>query len=361
MVAGRHIVLTGGGSTGHVAVNLALIPRLQEAGWTIDYIGSKEGIERKLIADFPQVTYHAISTGKLRRYLSKENVADVFRVMAGINQSRRLLKKLKPDVIFSKGGFVSVPVVYGGAMNHIPSITHESDLTPGLANKLCYRFVKKIMLTFEESMKYVPEGKGFYLGPVIREQIKDGSAERGRARYGFDGKKPVLVVLGGSLGAGAVNECIWENLDALLERFDILHGAGAGKGKNISRPGYVQVDYIKEGMNDALAMADLIVSRAGSNAIYEFLYYRKPMLLIPLPTTQSRGDQILNANRFHERGFADVLLEESMSPETFLQAVDGVMAKRDEMIAAQKTFRFNDAVGILVAELTKLADAKKLR
>ncbi len=352
----KKVVLTGGGSTGHVSVNLALIPRLLDEGWDITYFGSKQGIERKLLADFPEVRYEAISTGKLRRYFSWTNVADAFRVVAGTFQAWARLRRIRPSVIFSKGGFVSVPVVYAGHFNKIPSITHESDLTPGLANKLCYRYVHEVMLTFEESMKYVPAEKAFYLGPVIREQIRGGSAERGRRKYGFDGTKPILVVLGGSLGAGAVNQCIWDNLDALLARFDILHGTGAGKGDaSVQRPGYVQVDYIQDGMNDTLAMADIIISRAGSNAIFEFLYYQKPMLLIPLPTSQSRGDQILNAERFAEKNYARVLLEENLTPETLRSGIEELYREREHIISAQQTFDFSDGVATIIAELEKLA------
>lgn len=351
----KRIVLTGGGTTGHVAVNLALIPRLLEEGWDVFYIGSERGIERELIADYPQVEYYPIATGKLRRYLSKENLKDIGRVIKGIRQAKKIIRTIRPDVIFSKGGYVSVPVVIGGHFNRVPSITHESDLTPGLANKISFRFVKKVMASFEETMSYLPAKKAFYLGPVIREQIKDGRADRGRALYGFTGSKPVMVVLGGSLGAAGVNEAIWENLEALLEDFDILHGVGRDKGKpELQRPGYRQVEYIKEGMNDVLAMADIIVSRAGANAIFEFLYYRKPMLLIPLPTSQSRGDQILNAEKFQDKGYASVLLEEDLTPESFLNRIKSLYAKREEMVEAQQSFVFRDAVGIIIEELEKL-------
>ncbi len=350
------IVLTGGGTTGHVAVNLALIPQLLERGWKIHYIGSKSGIERSLIADFPEVTYHAISTGKLRRYLSRENIADAFRVLGGTFQAQHLLAKIRPRVIFSKGGYVSVPVVYGGALHRIPSITHESDLTPGLANRLCYRWVKEVLLTFRKSEEYVPREKSFYLGPVIREQIKGGSRERGLQSFGFSGKKPILVVLGGSLGAAGLNECIWQNFEMLTEHFDILHGCGEGKKKEeYQKEGYVAVEYFKDNMKDVLAMADIIVSRAGSNAIFEFLYYRKPMLLVPLPTAQSRGDQLLNAAEFEKQGFAKVLQEEDATPEHFRQAVLSLYHQREAMIEKQKQFAFPDAVSTIIQELERFA------
>lgn len=352
----KKIILTGGGTTGHVAVNLALIPRLLEKGWEIHYIGSEKGIERDLIADFDEVTYHAIATGKLRRYLSKDNILDVGRVIKGVGQARKLIRKIKPNVIFSKGGYVSVPVVIGGHFNGVPSISHESDLTPGLANKLSMPFVKKVMLTFQDSLNHVKESKAFYLGPVIREQIKDGDGARARKEYGFSGDKPVMLVMGGSLGAASLNRAIWENLDSLLEKYDILHGVGQGKGDpTIERPGYVQEEYIRAGMNDALAMADIIISRAGSNAIFEFLYYHKPMLLVPLGTNQSRGDQILNAEQFEKRGYAKVLFEEDVTPESFIASVQDIEDNKQGMIAAQETFEFHDAVGTIIEELDKIA------
>lgn len=338
----KRIVLTGGGTTGHVAVNLALIPRLLEKNMEIHYIGSHTGIERELVRDFPEVHYEPIATGKLRRYLSSENVKDGFRVIRGVRDAARALRRIKPDAIFSKGGYVSVPVILAGALNRIPALSHESDLTPGLANRLSYPFVKKILLTFEETLPYVPENKAMYIGPVIREQIKGGKRDEGLRRFGFSGKKPILLVMGGSLGAGAINESIWENLDVLLKTFDILHGVGKGKGNGVKKTGYLQVEYIKEGMSDALAMADLIISRSGANAIFEFLYYKKPMILIPLGTNQSRGDQILNAQNFEKKGYARVLLEEDTNPQRLLDAVEKTFAEKDTIQSAQEKFLFKD-------------------
>lgn len=353
----KRIILTGGGTTGHVSVNLALIPLLFEDGWEVSYIGSEKGIERELIADYPQVTYYPIATGKLRRYFSKENFKDVGRVIKGIGQARSLIRSIKPHIIFSKGGFVAVPVVLGAFFNRVPVISHESDLTPGLANKITLPFVEKVMLTFEDSQEFIKKDKAFYLGPVIREQIKNGSREEGLQTYGFSGKKPVLLTMGGSLGAKGLNEAIWANLDALLERFDILHGVGKGKGNpDINRPGYIQEEYIKAGMNHALAMADMIVSRSGANAIFEFLYYRKPMLLIPLPSRQSRGDQILNAEKFQARNYGKMLLEEDLNPQSFHQAIEDVYNRREEIIQAQEGFVFRDTVQIIIDELNR--DAK---
>ncbi len=346
-MSGR-IVLTGGGSAGHVVVNLALIPALREAGWEISYIGSERGIERQLIADQEGVAYYSIPTGKFRRERSMEslkaNVRDVGNVLSGVREAKRLMRRLHPDIVFSKGGFVSVPVVLAAKQLHVPVIGHESDLTPGLANKIVAPFVRHILITFKATAKYLPREKAYYLGPLIRAQIQGGNRNEGLIRFGLEGKKPVLLVLGGSLGAEAINHMVWDNLDKLLETFDIVHGVGAKKGdSSIERPGYRQVDYIQSGMNDALKMADLIVSRAGSNAIFEFLYYRKPMLLIPY-VKGSRGDQVENAAQFEKAGYAHVLDERTATGSDFLQAITKLYADREAIVAAQNHFEFHDGV-----------------
>lgn len=351
----KRIVLTGGGTAGHVVVNLALLPRLEEEGWEIHYIGSETGIEKSLLADYPQVTYHGIPTGKLRRDLSIKsittNVRDMGHVISGVHEARKLMKDIKPHIVFSKGGFVSVPVVLAAHSYHVPIISHESDLSPGLANKITAPFVKRILVTFESTAAQVPAKKAFYLGPVIRPQLKGGSVREGRIRFGMQSNKPILLVLGGSLGAEAINRLVWENLDELLKRFEILHGVGANKGdSSMERPDYHQIDYIKAGMNDALAMADVVVSRAGSNAIFEFLYYHKPMLLIPY-WKGSRGDQVENAREFARAGYAKVLDERKATPAQFLQAVTDLMNHREAIQQRQRKFEFRDGVETILSLL----------
>ncbi|MCI6156539.1 undecaprenyldiphospho-muramoylpentapeptide beta-N-acetylglucosaminyltransferase [Peptoniphilaceae bacterium SGI.137] len=360
----KKIVLTGGGSAGHVAVNLALIPVLQADGWEISYIGSKKGIENDLIADFPDVSFYAISTGKLRRAMDfssiRENIKDSGRFLKGIGQARRLLKDLRPDVIFSKGGFVSVPVVIAGWQLGIPVIAHESDVTPGLANRMSFPFIREIMLTFEKTANYVPAKKAHYLGPILRDSIRNGSREEGLIRYGLDGKKPILLILGGSLGAASLNRAVWNNLDALLERFDIVHGVGAGKGdSSLVRPGYIQLDYIKAGMADALAMSDLILSRAGSNAIFEFLYYHKPMILVPY-IVGSRGDQVINAEQFRKAGYAEVWNDQTMTETQLMELIDQVMRNPKKYTEASRGFVFRNGLQEILQTL-ELARKRKAR
>ncbi|HDK4408134.1 TPA: undecaprenyldiphospho-muramoylpentapeptide beta-N-acetylglucosaminyltransferase, partial [Staphylococcus aureus] len=294
------IAFTGGGTVGHVSVNLSLIPTALSQGYEALYIGSKNGIEREMIeSQLPEIKYYPISSGKLRRYISLENAKDVFKVLKGVLDARKVLKKEKPDLLFSKGGFVSVPVVIAAKSLNIPTIIHESDLTPGLANKIALKFAKKIYTTFEETLNYLPKEKADFIGATIREDLKNGNAHNGYQLTGFNENKKVLLVMGGSLGSKKLNSIIRENLDALLQQYQVIHLTGKGlKDVQVKKSGYIQYEFVKEDLTDLLAITDTVISRAGSNAIYEFLTLRIPMLLVPLGLDQSRGDQIDNANHF---------------------------------------------------------------
>jgi UDP-N-acetylglucosamine--N-acetylmuramyl-(pentapeptide) pyrophosphoryl-undecaprenol N-acetylglucosamine transferase len=330
----KRILFTGGGTAGHVTVNLALIPHFLREGWEVEYIGSENGIEKQLVSGLNQVRYHAISTGKLRRYFDWNNFKDPFRVLKGIFQAYRIIRRQKPQLIFSKGGFVSVPVVVGGWLNRVPVIIHESDLTPGLANKLAIPFATKVITTFPETTRYFKSDKAEYVGAVIREELKNGNRERGLAICQFTGNKPVLLIMGGSLGAKRINEMVRENLVSLLEQFQIAHICGKGQvDESLQFQGYKQFEYVSDELPDIMNMADLVISRAGSNSIFEFLALRKPMLLIPLSKAASRGDQILNAESFKKMGYCDVLQEEEMTSENFLNAVFRLFDRRAEVIA----------------------------
>lgn len=319
------IILTGGGSTGHVSVNLALIPLLKKHGYEIHYIGSKKGIEKELITKIPDVRYHEISTGKLRRFISFENFIDFFRVILGIFQSIWKIFKIKPQVVFSKGGYVSVPVIIGAWINGVPSLAHESDLTPGLANKLVQPFIKNIFTTFPETNKYIKSNKGIYLGPVIREDLLNGDKDKIQKELNLNPNKKTMLVMGGSLGAKFINKFIHKNLDKLLQEFNIIHATGKnGLDKNINKKNYYQFEYINSGLNNILAASDIVISRSGSNAIFEFLYYKIPMLLIPLPTTQSRGDQIDNAKSFKKQGFAEIIYEEDYTNDKMFETIQDI-------------------------------------
>lgn len=312
----KKIVLTGGGSAGHVTPNIALLPALKNAGYEITYMGSYDGIEKKLIGDF-DIPYVGIATGKFRRYLDPKNLTDPFRVIKGFSEARKFLKTYQPDVVFSKGGFVSVPVVRAAASLGIPCIIHESDMTPGLANKLCIPVARKVCCNFPETMKLIPSDKAVLTGSPIRVELSQGNKLAGLDMCGFSANDPVIMVIGGSLGAANVNKVVREALPTLLTDFQVVHLCGKGKVDNLllNTPRYKQFEYIKAELKDVFAMADLVISRAGANAICELLALKKPNILIPLPASSSRGDQLLNARSFEAQGFSIVLNEDDLTPE----------------------------------------------
>lgn len=340
MKSKKRILFTGGGTAGHVIVNLALIPFYQKAGWEIDYIGSYDGIEKTLIESLEDVTYHSISTGKLRRYMSVENFKDPFKVLKGTMQAYRIIGKTKPAVIFSKGGFVSVPVVIAAKLRGVPTIIHESDYTPGLANKLSIPFAKKVLATFEETMNFLPEQKREHVGAIIRDELFTGKKERGLLLAGLDGKKPVLLIMGGSGGAQKINETVRECLPRLLKDFEIIHICGQGKiDETIHVDGYTQFEYVNEELKDIFAATDFVLSRAGSNAIFEFLALRIPMLLIPLSLEASRGDQITNANSFKEKGYARVLQEEELTEAKLMEELTALQREKENMLNKMESYQ----------------------
>lgn len=341
----KTIVLTGGGTAGHVTPNLALIPQLLKEGWDIKYIGTAEGIEKSLI-EKEKIDYYAVSSGKLRRYLSKENITDVFKVVKGVGQAASLIKRIKPDVIFSKGGFVAVPVVLGAKLNGVPVIVHESDITPGLANKIAMPFAKNVCTTFPETVGFVKGKKGINTGTPIRRELFMGSREKGLEICGFSGKKPVILMMGGSLGAVKINNCLRDGMKEILKDFDLAHICGKGNVDNklLDIQGYKQFEYVSNELAHIFAMADVIVSRAGSNSISEFLALKKPSLLIPLSAKASRGDQILNAKSFEKQGFSMVLDEENMTDKTLVQGINALYKDKDAFVAKMNKSGQTDGV-----------------
>lgn len=333
----KKIVLTGGGTLGHVTPHLALIPHLQESGYEIHYIGTEKGMERDKMASVPGVTYHAVKSGKLRRYFSWQNFTDPFRVIAGAFQASHVIGKIKPDVVFSKGGFVAVPVVFGAWVHHVPVLCHESDLTPGLANKLCKPFAQKIATTFPECAAALGP-KAEMTGTPLRPELFHGDRAKGLALLHFDGSKPVLLMMGGSSGAQAVNKALREALPQLTEQFDVAHICGKGNldASLEGTAGYTQVEFLDADLPDVLAAADLVLSRAGSNALCEFQALDKPLLLVPYPKGASRGDQILNAQSYEKRGLCRVLLQENMTADTLADALKKTWADRATLAANVK-------------------------
>ena len=355
----KKIILTGGGTAGHVTPNIALLPDLKALGYEIRYIGSYGGIEKELIAK-EGIPYYSISSGKLRRYFSWQNFTDPFRIIRGYFQARSIIKKEKPDVIFSKGGFVAVPVVFAAKSRKVPVIIHESDMTPGLANKLCIPYAQKVCCSFEETLKYIPEGKAVLTGSPIRRELLSGSREAGFSFTGLDPAKPVILVIGGSLGSVTVNRAVRDVLPSLLESFGVIHLCGKGNldPSLNATPGYVQYEYISDQLKDLFAMADLMISRAGANSICEILALRKPNILIPLSAAASRGDQILNANSFKDHGFSEVIEEEGLSADALLAAVGKVYSGREQYIGAMENAYPGHAINMITG-LIEEAAAKK--
>lgn len=353
----KRIVLTGGGTAGHVTPNMALIPTLKEKGYDIHYIGSYDGIEKKLMEDM-DIPYHGIATGKLRRYLSLKNLTDPFRVIKGLGEAKKLIKELKPDVVFSKGGFVAVPVVLAAHSNKVPAIIHESDMTPGLANKICIPKATKVCCNFPETIDKLPEGKAVVTGTPIRKELFEGNADRAMEFCGFKEKKPTLLIIGGSTGSVRVNEAIWSCLDDITKTYNVIHLCGKDKTnpelKNSET--YVQYEYIKKELSDLLALSDVVVSRAGANAICELLALRKPSVLIPLSLEASRGDQILNAQSFDKSGYAKLLLEENVNNQSLLDAINEVYNNRETYINTMNSANATDAITKIV-ELIEEATA----
>ena len=331
----KKIVMTGGGTAGHVTPNIALFPRLKELGYEIHYIGSYTGIEKSLI-EAQGIPYYGISSGKLRRYFDPKNFSDPAKVVKGYFQAKKLLKKIKPDIVFSKGGFVSVPVVLAAKHSHIPAIIHESDLTPGLANKLAIPSASKVCCNFPETLKHLPEGKAVLSGSPIRAELLNGSREKALTFTGLDGSKPVLLIVGGSTGSKFINETVRRLLPNLMKTYDIIHLCGKG---NIDPTlnhcdGYRQYEYINQELPDLLSLAEIVISRAGANAICELLALKKPNILIPLSAAASRGDQILNAQSFEKQGFSYVLDEDTLTDAQLLTAVTTVAEKKNQYIEA---------------------------
>lgn len=351
----KRIVLTGGGTAGHVTPNIALLPSLRAADYEVSYIGSVDGIEKKLI-QAQGIPYYGISSGKLRRYFDVKNFTDPFRVIKGFAQASGLMKELKPDVVFSKGGFVTVPVVMAAKRRHIPVVCHESDLTPGLANKLSIPSATKVCCNFPETLQYLPENKAILTGCPIRQELMEGSRASALAMTGFTPDKPVLMAMGGSLGAAAVNQAIRDALPELLKDWQIIHLCGKGKLDEslVGTKGYVQYEYIQNELADLFALCDLVVSRAGANAICELLALRKPALLIPLSAKASRGDQILNARSFERQGFSKVLEEEDLTKDTFLAAVHDLAEHRQEYLRAMEECPQSNAIRTILNTLEEV-------
>ena len=352
----KKIVMTGGGTAGHVTPNIALFPRLQEMGYDIHYIGSYTGIEKQLIED-QGIKYYGISSGKLRRYFDPKNFSDPAKVVKGYFQAKQLLKKIKPDIVFSKGGFVAVPVVLAAKHSKIPVIIHESDITPGLANKLAIPSASKVCCNFPETLKHLPEEKAVLTGSPIRQELFAGSKEKALQFTGLKGDKPVLLIIGGSTGSRFINEAVRRQLPTILQSYDVIHLCGKD---NLDptlnhQAGYMQYEYISKELPDLLALADIVISRAGANAICELLALKKPNILIPLSASASRGDQILNAKSFAKQGFSYVLDEDTMTDQQLLDAISTVGKDKTKYVNAMNASKQMNPINTILELIVKTA------
>lgn len=345
----KKIILTGGGTAGHVTPNIALLPTLKEHGYEIHYIGSKDGIEKKLIEEL-SIPYYPISSGKLRRYFDWKNFTDPFRVLKGFSDAKKIIKKIQPDVVFSKGGFVTVPVVKAAKSCGVPVIIHESDMTPGLANRLCIKSACKVCCNFPETVSCLPKGKAVLSGSPLRAELFKGSREKGLHFCSFEADKPTLLIIGGSLGSKVINLAVRQLLPELLKSWQIIHLCGKGNLDDTltNLSGYRQYEYIQNELPDLFAASDIVISRAGANAICELLALKKPTILIPLSAAASRGDQILNAKSFEKQGFSYLLEEEKVNKESLLKAISYVYANRSQFIDNMAKSHANDAIKIIV-------------
>lgn len=339
----KRIVLTGGGTAGHVTPHLAIIPELKSKGLEIHYVGQVNGIEKTLtegLVDF----YHQIPAGKLRRYFDFKNFTDLFKIGFGVLKSLFLLLKIRPGLVYSKGGFVSCPVVWAAWVLRIPVVIHESDLTPGLTNRLSAPFAQWIFYSFPETIKYIKASKAVHTGIPVRTALKNGDAEQGRKICSFNSNKPVLLIIGGSLGSKVINDLIRKHLDALLELFSICHICGQdGLDTTLSsKTDYQQFEYVNEALPDLFAMADLVVSRAGATVLFELLAIEKPSLLIPLSKKASRGDQILNARSFEKQGLAVMIEEEDLIETSIVDMIQETFQKRDQLIQKMRQQSLNE-------------------
>ncbi len=350
----KRIIFTGGGTAGHVTPNIALIEPLLKEGWEIHYIGSENGMEKNLIASIDGVTYHGIASGKLRRYFSWQNFVDPFRVIKGYFQARKLIRSIRPDVIFSKGGFVSVPVVLGAGK--VPVVAHESDFSPGLSNRIASRFTDKVCVSFEDTLPHIPHQKGVFTGTPIRPALYDGDRKRALLFTGLTGEKPVLLVMGGSLGAQKLNELVRAALPKLGETFDVVHLCGRGKHDcDCVACGYNQYEYIDKELPDLFALSDVVLSRAGANSVFELLALNKPSILVPLTSASTRGDQLLNAEYFQKKGYAEVVDQNTATPESLCAAILRVYAERERYASAMCKDTRSDGTEAILAIIRETA------
>lgn len=357
----KKIIMTGGGTAGHVTPNLALMEPLKAEGFEISYIASKGTLTQPLI-ERAGIPFYPIQTGRLHRAFTWENLINPFKNIVGFFQSLRVMRKVKPNVVFAKGGFVSVPVVAAAWFRGIPVVSHESDYTPGLANRLCKNFAKVICTNFEETVQFLPKGKAVCTGTPIRRELGEGSREKGLALCGFTADKPVLLVMGGSQGAGPLNDSVRSALPELTKTFQIIHLCGRD---NLApelgdTPGYFQLEYANEELGDLYAASDIMLSRAGANALAEILMLALPAILVPLPAASgSRGDQVLNAESFEKKGYSVLLPQDEMTDERLVAEANRLYENRGQYRAAMQAMAGKTGTEAVMQQILKVMKPEK--
>ena len=347
-----HVLVVGGGSAGHVLPAVPVIQACLARGDEVTFVGTRTGLEEDLVKDLP-ITFYGISAGKLRRYFSWQNFTDVLRIGRGVIQSLALLRRVKPQVVFSKGGFVSFPVVVAAWLLRVPVVAHESDLTPGLANRLITPFAARLCTSFPVQMD--ASAKVVHTGTPLRDEILNGDVERGRSFLGVSAEQPILLVTGGSLGAERLNEAVHAALEKLTVSFFVVHICGPGKTIAHADQNYLQLEYVREGWGDIIAAADLVVSRAGANALFEWLALAKVHLLVPLSAAVSRGDQVENAQFAAKQGLSEVLAEEALTPEGLFNAVHALYTERESYRSRMQELALPDATTAIIEQLDAVA------
>ena len=344
-----NIVLTGGGTGGHVIPNISLIPHLKKH-FKIFYIGSKN-IEKELIEKEPDVEFKEISAVKFNRISPLKNLSLPFKLIKSVKEAKKLLREIKPKLVFSKGGYVSVPVCIGARELNIPIISHESDLSLGLANKLIYKLSSKFLTTFEKTSKNLK--KAVFTGPPIRDELFSGNKEKALLQTNLDRSKPTILFVGGSTGAMSLNKIIYSSLKTLTQKYNVVHIVGKNKGdKKIKYPNYYQTEFVYN-IQDYFALADIVVSRAGSNAICELLALNKPMILIPLSNKATRGDQLDNANHFKELGIATVLNESTLTASKLTQEIENMDQKKNLFTQKMNSLKNKNGTQNIINEILK--------
>lgn len=320
------IVLTGGGTAGHCIPCLALLPILKKHFDDIVYIGSENGIEKKL-ANEKGLDYHSVACIKLERRLTIKNLAIPFTLLKGIKEAKKILTELSPSVVFSKGGYVSLPVAIAAANLNIPVSLHESDLSLGLANRIASKYADVVCTGFQSTAEDIKNG--VFTGNPLREELLNKRADRAiYDKLNLDKTKRTLLVFGGSQGAEKINETLYSALDELLKSYNIIHAAGKGKLRDIKKKGYYGVEYLTD-IGTAFSIADVCVSRAGANALAETVALKIPTVAIPLPKGNSRGDQEENAAYYENRGAIRVIKESELTAKKMIREIETAYKTRD--------------------------------